>query len=85
MSLNERYNIWHDQREMWGNYPDDYPLHTLALKGDSRAALAPFLAARQAHPLTIHCPHAHPPSPLHAAGAHLNDHVHVASLAYEFV
>lgn len=33
--------------EHWGFYPDDSPLHTLALKGDSRAALAPFLAFRE--------------------------------------
>ena len=32
--------------ETWGVYPDDTPLHTLALQGDSRAALAPFLAHR---------------------------------------
>lgn len=32
--------------ETWGYYPDDKPLHSLALKGDSRAALAPFLAHR---------------------------------------
>ena len=32
--------------ETWGTYPDDRPLHTLALQGDSRAALAPFLAHR---------------------------------------
>ena len=28
------------------SYPDDVPLRTLALHGDSRAALAPFLAHR---------------------------------------
>ena len=27
-------------------YPDDTPLHSLALKGDSRAALVPFMAHR---------------------------------------
>lgn len=32
--------------ETWGVYPDDRPLHTLALQGDTRAALAPFLAHR---------------------------------------
>ncbi len=30
--------------ETWVAYPDDKPLHSLALKGDSRAALVPFLA-----------------------------------------
>ena len=30
--------------ETWHAYPDDKPLHSLALKGDSRAALVPFLA-----------------------------------------
>lgn len=34
--------------ETWGSYPDDQPLHSLALHGDSRAALAPFLAHRRA-------------------------------------
>lgn len=41
-SLKQQHN------EVWGYYPDDKPLHTLALKGDSRAALAPFLAFRWA-------------------------------------
>jgi len=36
--------------ESWGVYPDDKPLHTLALKGDSRAALAPFLAFKYTPP-----------------------------------
>ncbi|KAK9803733.1 hypothetical protein WJX73_008989 [Symbiochloris irregularis] len=31
-------------KETWGFYPDDRPLRTFALFGDSRAALAPFLA-----------------------------------------
>ncbi len=35
-----------EHEEVWGFYPDDKPLHTLALKGDSRAALAPFFAYR---------------------------------------
>lgn len=30
--------------ETWAFYPDDEPLRTLALQGDSRAALTPFLA-----------------------------------------
>ena len=34
--------------ETWHAYPDDKPLHSLALKGDSRAALVPFLAHRYA-------------------------------------
>ncbi|KAK9803696.1 hypothetical protein WJX73_002056 [Symbiochloris irregularis] len=32
------------RNETWAFYPDDRPLRTLALFGDSRAALAPFLA-----------------------------------------
>ena len=36
----------HRHNEHWEHYPDDVPLRTLALKGDSRAALAPFLAYR---------------------------------------
>ena len=36
----------HHHNEHWVYYPDDIPLRTLALKGDSRAALAPFLAYR---------------------------------------
>lgn len=32
--------------ETWEAYPDDVPLRSLALKGDSRAALVPFLAHR---------------------------------------
>ncbi len=35
--------------ETWFAYPDDKPLHSLALKGDSRAALVPFFAHRHAH------------------------------------
>lgn len=34
--------------ETWFAYPDDKPLHSLALKGDSRAALVPFFAHRRA-------------------------------------
>ena len=30
--------------ESYAYYPDDSPLHSLALKGDSRAALVPFIA-----------------------------------------
>ena len=41
-----KQNRWGLYQELWGYYPDDTPLHTLALKGDSRAALAPFLAYR---------------------------------------
>ena len=32
--------------ETYEFYPDDVPLHSLALKGDSRAALVPFMAHR---------------------------------------
>ena len=38
--------------ETYAHYPDDSPLHSLALKGDSRAALVPFLAHEYAHNIT---------------------------------
>lgn len=39
--------------ETWSSYPDDVPLRSLALKGDSRAALVPFLAHRSQPPLPL--------------------------------
>lgn len=39
---NRTANAGHN--ETYAFYPDDSPLHSLALKGDSRAALVPFLA-----------------------------------------
>ena len=39
--------------ETYAYYPDDAPLHSLALKGDSRAALVPFLAHEYAHRIRL--------------------------------
>jgi len=39
---NRTANAAHNETYVY--YPDDAPLHSLALKGDSRAALVPFMA-----------------------------------------
>ena len=44
----ERQEAAAQHNEVWEYYPDDRPLRTLFLQGDSRAALAPFLAHRHA-------------------------------------
>lgn len=47
----ERLEQYAKHGESWFAYPDDKPLHSLALKGDSRAALVPFFAHRSVCPL----------------------------------
>lgn len=42
--------------ETYVYYPDDAPLHSLALKGDSRAALVPFMAHKFATHLSALAP-----------------------------